>query len=148
AAEVGSEHPLGAAIVARAHELGIDLPKAERFEAVAGRGIDATVEGHRLLLGNVALLQERSIELNGLGERASVLAAQGQTPMFIAADGHAVGLIAVADSLKPESAEAVAQLRSLGLDVWMLTGDNQRTALAIAGQAGIGPDRILAEVLP
>jgi P-type Cu+ transporter len=148
AAEQGSEHPLGEAIVARARELALDLPKAEAFAALAGHGVRARVEGREVLLGNAALLTAEGIDLNGLGEGAEALAARGETPMFLAADRRAAGLIAVADAVKPESVEAVEQLRALGLDVWMLTGDNRRTALAIANQVGIGPDRVLAEVLP
>src|SRR5207249_12113224 len=125
AAEQGSEHPLGEAIVARARELALELPRAERFEAMAGHGIHAVVDGHELLLGNARLMAEQDIELNGLSEEAEALAARGETPMFVAMDGQAAGLIAVADTLKPESPEAVAQLQALGLEVWMLTGDNR-----------------------
>jgi Cu+-exporting ATPase len=148
AAEQGSEHPLGEAVVARARELALDLPRVETFEAIAGHGIRATVEGHELLLGSARLMQERGIELNGLGERAEALALRGETPMFVATDGQAAGLIAVADTLKPEAAEVVAQLQALGLEVWMLTGDNRDTAAAIATESGIAADRVLAEVLP
>jgi len=101
-----------------------------------------------VLLGNAALMAAEGVALNGLGERAEALAARGETPMFVATDGQVAGLIAVADTLKPESAEAVAQLKALGLEVWMLTGDNRRTAAAIASQVGIAPDHVLAEVLP
>jgi Cu+-exporting ATPase len=146
AAEVGSEHPLGQAIVARARELGLTLPTAEGFQAVAGRGIRARVEGQDLLLGNRAMLAEAGIALNGLAESTQALAAGGATPMFLALDGHVAGAVAVADTLKPESAEAVAELQALGLDVWILTGDNQATAEAIARQVGI--THVLAEVLP
>ncbi|HET8626836.1 MAG TPA: heavy metal translocating P-type ATPase [Thermomicrobiales bacterium] len=148
AAEVGSEHPLGEAIVARARELGLDLPPAESFEAVAGRGITAVVDGRALLLGNEALLRDWAIDPGDLAGRARELAAAGKTPMYVAVDGQAAGLIAVADTLKPESAAAVAELQALGLEVWMLTGDNRATAEAIARQAGIAPERVLAEVLP
>ncbi|HEX5506187.1 MAG TPA: heavy metal translocating P-type ATPase, partial [Thermomicrobiales bacterium] len=148
AAEVGSEHPLGEAIVARARELGLDLPAVESFEAVAGRGITAVVEGQALLLGNEALLRDWAIDPGDLAGRARALAADGKTPMYVAVDGRAAGLIAVADTLKPESARAVAELRALGLEVWMLTGDNRATAEAIARRAGIAPERVLAEVLP
>lgn len=148
AAELGSEHPLGEAIVERARELRLALPAVESFEAVTGRGISAVVEGHALLLGNEALLADWAIEPNGLSETARDLARSGKTPMYVAVDGEAAGVIAVADTLKPESAEAVASLQALGLDVWMLTGDNRATAQAIARQVGIAPDRVLAEVLP
>ncbi|MBI3967975.1 MAG: heavy metal translocating P-type ATPase, partial [Chloroflexi bacterium] len=146
AVEVGSEHPLGEAIVNRARELEVDLPKAEDFEALAGHGVRATVESRSVLLGNRALLDQHGIELDGLAERAAELAGGGATPMYVAVDGRAAGLIAVADTVKPESPEAVAQLEALGLDVWMLTGDNEATARAIARQVGI--TNVLAEVRP
>jgi P-type Cu+ transporter len=146
AAEVGSEHPLGEAIVARARELGLGLPGVERFEAVSGKGVQATVEGRELLLGNHALMQSHGLQLDGLVALAEDLARGGATPMFVAVSGQPAGLIAVADTLKAESREAVDLLRALGLDVWMLTGDNRATAEAIARQAGI--DHVLAEVLP
>jgi len=148
AAERGSEHPLGEAIVERARELGLELPQVESFESVTGRGISAVVEGHAVLLGNEALLRDWSVELGDLVEQANTLARAGKTPMYIAVDGEAAGVIAVADTLKPESVEAVSSLRALGLDVWMLTGDNREVATAIAKQVGIAPDRVLAEVLP
>ena len=146
AAEVGSEHPLGEAIVGRARELGLELPAAEHFQALAGRGIQARVDGREVLLGNASLLAGYGIAVDGLGERAAALAATGATPMFVAAGDRPVGLIAVADTLRPESRVAVEQLRALGLEVWMLTGDNRATAEAIAREAGI--DHVLAEVLP
>ncbi|MPZ13600.1 MAG: heavy metal translocating P-type ATPase [Chloroflexi bacterium] len=147
-AELGSEHPLGEAIVARARELELDLPRAEAFQAIVGQGIEATVDGSSMLLGNASLMIARGIALNGLGELAAALAARGQTPMFVIANGEAAGLISVADTLKPESAEAVAELDALGLEVWMLTGDNRKTAEAIAREAGIDIGRVLAEVHP
>jgi Cu+-exporting ATPase len=146
AAEVGSEHPLGEAIVERARELRLDLPKADAFEAVAGKGIRARIDGRELVLGNQALMAQAGIALDGLGAHAMDLAQSGATPMYVGIDGRSAGLIAVADTLKPESRDAVAQLNALGLEVWMLTGDNQATAEAIARQVGI--DRVLAEVLP
>jgi P-type Cu+ transporter len=146
AAEVGSEHPLGEAIVARAHEMGLQLPQAQHFQAFAGKGIQAQVEGREVLLGTRALLSDYGMVLDGLAERADELAETGATAMFIALGEQPVGLIAVADTLRPESVEAVEQLKALGLEVWMLTGDNSATAQAIARQAGI--DHVLAEVLP
>jgi len=148
AAERGSEHPLGEAIVGRARELALDLPAAEEFESITGRGISAVVEGHALLLGNAALLADWAIRATALDEEAGRLAADGKTPMYIAVDGAAAGLIAVADTVKAESREAIEALHALGLDVWMLTGDNRATAAAIARQVGIAPDFVLAEVLP
>jgi len=146
AAEVGSEHPLGEAIVSRAHELGLVLPKAEHFQAFAGRGIQARVDGREVLLGNRALLEGYGMSLNGLGERGDALARAGGTPMYVAVNAQPAGFIAVADTIRSESRAAVEQLEALGLDVWMLTGDNRATAEAIARDAGI--DHVLAEVLP
>ncbi len=148
AAEVGSEHPLGQAIVAHARSAGLSLPNATRFEAVAGQGVRASVDGKVILAGNAALMTHAGIEPNGLASVAEELALAGATPMFVAIDGNAAGLIAVADTLKPESAEAVAELKALGLDVWMLTGDNRATARSMARRAGIAEDHVLAEVLP
>ncbi|MDQ3548673.1 MAG: heavy metal translocating P-type ATPase, partial [Chloroflexota bacterium] len=146
AAEVSSEHPLGEAIVHRAQELGIDLPKAERFGSITGKGIEAFVEGRELVVGNRALMEQRGVSMNGLVERADELARDGATPMYVAVDGASSGIIAVADTLRPESRDAVAQLKALGLEVWMLTGDNRGTAEAIAREVGI--EHVLAEVLP
>jgi Cu+-exporting ATPase len=148
AAEVGSEHPLGEAIVVRARELGLALPKADAFRAITGRGIAATIEGRDLAIGNRALMTESGVTLDGLAHEAESLARNGATPMFIAVNGQPAGLIAVADTLKPESREAVAELEALGLEVWMLTGDNRATAEAIAREVGIAPAHVLAEVLP
>jgi Cu+-exporting ATPase len=146
AAEQGSEHPLGEAIVNRAKELGLALPPVSDFQAVPGHGIEARVEGRRLLLGNARLLTERGVGLAGLEGEASRFTAEGKTVVYIALDGTAVGLIAVADVLKPEARDAVAALKAIGIQVVMLTGDSRRTGEAIARQVGI--DRVLAEVLP
>ncbi|MDQ3927651.1 MAG: heavy metal translocating P-type ATPase, partial [Chloroflexota bacterium] len=145
-AELGSEHPLGEAIVARANELGLSLSQSSAFQSLAGHGIAATVDGRDLLLGNARLMVEQRVDLNGLSERAVDLARRGKTPMYVAADGRPAGLIAVADTLKPESVEAVRELKALGLEVWMLTGDNEATARAIAQRVGI--TNVMAEVLP
>lgn len=145
-AELGSEHPLGEAIVARARELGLPLVEAQEFQAIAGQGVQARVEGREVLLGNAALLEERGVNPDGLLPQAEALAAAGKTPMFVVVDGRPAGIIAVADTLKPESAEAVSQLHALGLEVWLLTGDNRRTAEAIARQLSIR--HVLAEVRP
>jgi len=147
-AERGSEHPLGEAIVERAKELELVLDAAGRFQAVPGRGIEAWIGETPVLLGNVQLLRERGVALNGLEERASTLAAEGKTPMYVAAGGAAAGLIGVADTLKPNSRDAVTDLRRLGLEVYLLTGDNRRTAEAIAREVGIEEDMVLADVLP
>ncbi len=146
AAEVGSEHPLGEAIVRRARELGVELPAAERFAAVSGRGIEALVEGRAVVLGNRAFMRERDLDVGALVTEADALARDGATPMFVAWDGRVAGLISVADTVKPEAREAVAQLSALGLEVWMLTGDNRDTAEAVAREVGI--TRVLADVRP
>jgi P-type Cu+ transporter len=145
-AERGSEHPLGEAIVRGARDRGIHPGEATGFEAVAGHGIAATVEGRAVLLGNRRLMDDRQVDVAALEDRAAALADSGRTPMFVAVDGRAAGLLAVADTVKPEAAEAVRALRALGLDVVMITGDNRRTADAVAREVGI--ERVLAEVLP
>ncbi len=145
-AERGSEHPLGEAIVGRANEMGLTLGRPDEFDAMPGYGIEVTLDGSRVLLGNSRLMEDRSCELGGLAEEAERLSAEGKTPMFVAVDGAVAGIIAVADTLKPDAVEAVERLKSLGLQVAMITGDNRRTAEAVAGQLGI--DRVLAEVLP
>jgi Cu+-exporting ATPase len=145
-AERGSEHPLGEAIVREAQARGLTLAQASSFNAVAGHGIEASVEGRRLLLGNSKLMSERGIALNGYAGRASMLAAEGKTPMYAAVDGNFAGVLAVADQVKPESKAAVEAMLGLGLEVVMMTGDNRRTAEAVARQVGI--TRVLSEVLP
>jgi Cu+-exporting ATPase len=145
-AERGSEHPLGEAIVQAAQERALPLVDAREFQAVPGHGVEARVEERRLLLGNLKLMQERGLALDGLAPRTEALAQEGKTPMFVAVDGRLAGVIAVADTIKPSARDAVAELRRMGIGVVMLTGDNQRTAEAIARQAGI--ERVLAEVLP
>ena len=145
-AERGSEHPLGEAIVMEAQARGLRLESVTAFEAIPGRGISAQVNGRAVKFGNLALMEVSGVRVNGLAEQASALAAQGKTPMFLATDGQAVGLIAVADTVKPEAFEGLARLRRMGLEVVMLTGDNVWTAHAIAGQLGV--ELVEAEVLP
>jgi Cu+-exporting ATPase len=145
-AEKGSEHPLGEAIVRRAIESGIALEQADEFEALPGHGIRAHLRGKVVIIGNEQLMAEKRVDFKPLMGAAERLAALGKTPMFIAVDGKAAGIIAVADTLKEHSQEAVTGLKALGIEVVMLTGDNQRTARAIAVELGI--DRVLAEVLP
>ena len=145
-AERGSEHPLGEAILNKAKEKGVELIDPRDFNAIAGHGIEATIDSKKVLLGNHKLMEERKVKLNGLLAKAEVLSNEGKTSMFLAVDGRAAGMIAVADTLKENSKEAVEAFHRMGLEVVMLTGDNQRTAKAIAKQIGI--DRVLAEVLP
>ncbi len=145
-AERGSEHPLGEAIVRAAEERGFRVSDASSFKAVAGHGVEALVSGRSLLLGNLKLMRERSIVVDGFTERAATLAAEGKTPMYVAMDGRLAGILAVADEIKPESKEAVAAMQRMGLEVLMMTGDNRPTAEAVARQVGIR--RVLAEVLP
>ncbi len=146
-AERGSEHPLGDAIVRFAREeQGLDLPDASDFEAIAGQGIAATVDGRDVLIGRHAFLESRGADPSQLVAAAGQLAAGGKTPVFVAVDGRPAAVIAIADTLKAGSVEAVAELHRLGLHVAMLTGDNEVTARAIARQAGV--DRVLADVRP
>ena len=146
AAEQGSEHPLGEAIVARAKERGLALPPISEFTTVPGQGIDAMAMDGRVLLGNRALMDARGVDVEALASRARTLAAEGKTAVYLALGGRALGVIAVADVLKPAAAEVVEALTQRGLDVVMLTGDARPTAEAIAARAGV--KRVLAEVLP
>ncbi len=148
-AEQGSEHPLAAAIVEGAKARGLTVNTyPERFTALAGRGLEATVEGHDILIGTRTLLRERSINSTPLEEQLKTLEEQGKTAMLVALDGELTGVVAVADTVKVGSAEAIQQLHVQGLTVWMITGDNRRTAQAIATSVGIAPEHVLAEVLP
>jgi len=144
--EAQSEHPLAAAIVEEAERRQVERIQVQNFTAVHGKGVKATLFNRPLLGGNRAMMEEEGVELGSLAERGEALAAQGKTPLYFAANGTAVGLIAVADTPKATSADAVKAFRALGLDVVMLTGDNQRTADAIGAQLGV--DRVLAQVLP
>jgi len=146
AAEQGSEHPLGEAIVARAKERGLALPPIGEFTTVPGQGIDAMASEGRVLLGNRTLMGARGIDVEALAPRAQALASEGKTAVYLALRGRALGVIAVADALKPEAPEAIAALMRRGIDVAMLTGDARPTAEAVAAPAGI--KRVLAEVLP
>lgn len=145
-AERGSEHPLGEAIVRAAQVNGITLAEPAQFESFAGHGIAATVEAKRVILGNLRLMEREEIDLNGLGPRFAELQAEAKSTIWMAVDGQAAALIAIADTVKEGSAEAVAELRKMGLTVAMLTGDNQATADAIAREVGI--NRVIAELLP
>jgi Cu+-exporting ATPase len=146
AADRRSEHPLAEAIVNGARARGLELGEPERFEAVPGHGVEATVEGRRVAVGNGKLLARLGVGVGELEGAAARLADEGKTPMFVALDGRAAGVVGVADTIKEDSAAAVRALRALGIEVLMLTGDNERTARAIARQAGI--ERVVAEVLP
>ena len=145
-AERNSEHPLAEAIVTGARDRGLELSEPTRFDSVTGKGISATVDGREVLIGNAHLLADAGIDTVPLDAAVTSLAGEGKTPMFVAVDHRPAGVIAVADTIKPGSASAVAALQQLGLEVVMMTGDNRRTAAAIAGQVGIR--RVLAEVLP
>ena len=145
-AERGSEHPLGEAIVRAAEDKKLKIASAKDFNAIPGQGIEASVGGKKLLLGNLRLISEKKLSLNGMGEEAEKLRAKGKTVMFLGIDNHIAGIIALADTLKPNAKAAVAALHNMGIEVMMLTGDNKRTAEAIASEVGI--DRVLAEVLP
>ena len=146
ALDVDSEHPLAVAVVAGAREQGLAPQRADTFEAITGHGVAGRAEGHDVLLGNRKLLADHGVDTGALEQRADELAADGKTPIYIAIDGRAAGIVAVADTVKPESVDAIRRLRALGLEVLMITGDNERTAEAIARQVGV--DRVLAEVLP
>ncbi|HUG30298.1 MAG TPA: heavy metal translocating P-type ATPase [Candidatus Limnocylindria bacterium] len=147
AAERGSEHPLADAIVRDAVEArSLTLPDATDFEATPGGGVTARVAGHEVMVGRPGFLEAAGVDVAALSARADELAADGKTPVFVAIDGRASAVVAIADTLKPGSAAAVAALRALGLRVAILTGDNQRTAEAIARSAGI--DHVLADVRP
>ena len=145
-AEKNSEHPLGEAIVRGAQVRGVEILDPERFESIPGHGVEAALQGHAVLLGNRRLMGQREIDIAGWAGEPERLEGDGKTVMFVAVDGRSVGLIAVADTLKEHSREAIQRLHRLGLEVAMITGDNARTAQAIARQVGI--DRVLAEVLP
>ncbi len=146
AVEKSSEHPLGEAIVRGALDRGIEVPAVQTFNSIPGHGVEATLDGSAALLGNRKLMAERGIDIDALAAGAERLENEGKTVMFVASDGRPLGLVAVADTLKETSSRAVAELKRLGLEVAMITGDNRRTADAIGRQLGIG--RVLAEVLP
>ena len=145
-AERASEHPVGRAIVEAAMERRLDLEEPRGFRALPGLGVEARVDGVHVALGNLAMMQQTGVSLNGTESTSVELSAQGKTAMFVAADGEVKGIIAVADTLKPEAASAVQGLKAQGVEVVMLTGDNRRTAEAMARAAGI--ERVVAEVLP
>ncbi|MFH1662962.1 MAG: heavy metal translocating P-type ATPase [Chloroflexota bacterium] len=145
-AEKGSEHPLGEAIIKAAKNKKLKLSTATKFNVIPGRGIEAQVERKKLLLGNLRLMQDRGLSLNGMKKEAGRLWARGKTVMFLGVDGQVVGAIALADTIKPKAKEALRRIHNMGIEMVMVTGDNRRTAEAIARQLGI--DRVLSEVLP
>jgi Cu+-exporting ATPase len=145
-AEKNSEHPLAEAIVRAARERDLDLREPESFDSVPGQGVEANVEGRSVVLGNHKLMSDRSVDLSPLAAEARRLESEGKTAMFVAVDGALGGLVALADTIKETSVRAVSEVKRLGLEVVMITGDNERTANAVAEQLGI--ERVLAEVLP
>ena len=145
-AERDSEHPLAAALAQAAADKSLPLDHADRFQALPGFGVSATLNGGRVLLGNPALMRRESIPLDAYEPAAQAMASDGATPVFVALDGKPIGVIAIADTIRPEAQAAVAQIKQAGIDVVMLTGDNRRTADAVARQVGI--DRVVADVLP
>jgi Cu+-exporting ATPase len=145
-AEQTSEHPLSQAIVAGARQRGLTLTEAAQFQSITGQGVTAVVEGHQVLVGNRRLLTDAGIDPDAHEQIAATLAADGKSPVLVAIDGSPAGVLAVADTVKDGSTEAIDALRQSGIDVIMITGDNRRTAAAIARQVGI--PRVLAEVLP
>ena len=145
-AERGSEHPLGEAIVKKAEEQGLSLLDTSAFESLTGRGIKAVIEEYQILAGNLKLMNEEAIDISDFFLKSDELANEGKTPMFVAINQKIAGIIAVADTVKENSAMAIKKLQSMGIEVAMITGDNSRTAQAIAKQVGI--KRVLPEVLP
>lgn len=144
--EQASEHPIGRAIANTAADKELTLERVKQFSALPGFGVSASFDGVQLLLGNLTLMQQKSVRLNGYDVMSTTMSEQGRTPVFVAADGDVLGLIAVADTIHSEAKDAVSRLKQAGIDVVMLTGDNQRTAGAIAAQVGI--ESVVAEVLP
>jgi Cu2+-exporting ATPase len=145
-AEAGSEHPLARAIVEGARGRGLAAPAAEGFVSVAGKGAQATVEGRVLLAGNKALMDERGVSTDAMDGAAAELAEAGNTPMYVAIDGRLMGLVAVADEIKPTAREAIAALNERGIETVMITGDSERTAHAVARELNL--KRVFADVLP
>ncbi len=152
--ERGSEHPLGEAIWAEANARGLELSPADGFSAEAGFGVEAHVDRHHVLVGNLRMMEQRGIDLDGVAQEVEKLQSQAKTAMIVAVDGKSTGIIGVADTVKENSKDAIGRLRQMGLKVVMITGDNQRTAEAIARQVGLDVDSnpaynaVLAEVLP
>ena len=148
AAERGSEHPLGRAVVNGAEERGLEVPTPEGFENTPGQGVRATVEGHDVLVGNRKLLRENGVDPSPALEAAERLEKDGKTAMFVARDGEVIGVVADADTVKETSRKVVTELKERGVEVMMITGDNERTARAVADSVGIEGGNVRAEVLP
>jgi len=146
AAESGSEHPVAQAIVSHAQDAGVTVATLDAFDAVPGHGLDARVAGRDVQIGNAAMMHRSGAVVAPLESVAQQAASRGETPMYVAIDGQLAAVISVADTVKPDSAEAIAQLEALGLEVWMITGDNAATAHAVAAQVGI--KHVMADVLP
>ncbi len=148
AVEAGSEHPLAGAILLAARERGLAFPTGDAFVATAGGGAEASIDGRPVLVGSARFLEGRGVDLGPLGAEGEAQAAVGRTPIFVAVDGVPAGLVAVADPVKAEAAEAVRGLGAAGIEAWLVTGDHRATALAVAAQVGIPPERVRAQVLP
>jgi len=146
--ERGSEHPLGAAIVARANRDELGFRASTGFEAIAGRGIAGSVDGRSVVVGTAALMAERGIATGALDATASALSGNGRTIAWVAVDGRAAGILAIADPIRPEAPSAVRELERAGIEVWLISGDSRSTADAVAAAVGIDPTRVMAEVLP
>ncbi len=146
--ETGSEHPLGQAILNSARDAGLEVSPVTGFEALTGHGVQGQVGDQSISIGNLKMMREIGVDVGEAETHALDLASTGKTPVYVAMDGEFGGVIAIADPVKPTSAEAIAEMKALGLDVWMITGDNPATSMAVASQVGIGQDRVMAEVLP
>ncbi|MCY0903193.1 MAG: copper-translocating P-type ATPase, partial [Firmicutes bacterium] len=146
--EASSEHPLGAAIVDHARAQGIALASVNDLKAIPGYGVEANIDGAQVVIGNRSLMDREGVDRSEESVDATKFEGQGKTAMWVARGGRLLGLIAVADTVRETSAQAIADLQGMGIDVYMITGDNRRTAEAIARQVGLAPDRVLAQVLP
>ena len=146
--ERGSEHPLGAAIVARARQDELGFRPTSAFESIAGRGVAGVVDGHAVVVGAASLLLERSIALDSLAASGDGLAAAGRTLAWVGIDGRLAGVVAIADPVKPQAARAVRDLEVAGIEVWLISGDSRMATEAVANAVGIAPDRVMADVLP
>jgi Cu+-exporting ATPase len=147
-AERGSEHPLATAIIVRARQTELGFRPTTDFEAIPGHGVSARVDGRTLAVGNRALMEASGADVGAFIAAAEQAAAEGRTPVFVAVDGRAAGLLVIADPVKPEASDAVAELARRGLSTWLLSGDGRATALSVARSVGITPEHVLAEVLP